>query len=107
MLQGRDAGIRRLVSLHRRPSGRRCCFSPRVRWWERLRETAAMASLDTAQLSALASSVDDTIIRVAELGERLDDGATSDAANALFEAERSLKMARRSLERAGRALTAG
>ncbi len=63
-----------------------------------------MASLDTAQLSALASSVDDTIVRVAELGERLDDGATSDAANALFEAERSLKMARRALARAGRAL---
>ena len=30
-LIGRDAGIRRLVSLHRRPSGRRCCFSSRMR----------------------------------------------------------------------------
>jgi hypothetical protein len=65
-----------------------------------------MASLDTAQLSALAAGIDDTIARVAELGERLDTGATSHAANALFEAERALKMAQRSLARASRALDA-
>lgn len=64
----------------------------------------AMSSLDRAQLSAIASSIDDAIVRVAALGEQLDTGGTADAANALFEAERSLTMATRALERAGKAL---
>ncbi len=64
----------------------------------------AMSSLDRAQLSAIAASIDDAIVRVAALGEQLDTGGTADAANALFEAERSLTMATRALERAGKAL---
>jgi hypothetical protein len=63
-----------------------------------------MSSLDRAQLSAIAASIDDAIVRVAALGEQLDTGGTADAANALFEAERSLTMATRALERAGKAL---
>ncbi len=63
-----------------------------------------MASLDHAQLSSIVANVDETVTRVADLGERLDGGGSSDAANALFEAERSLKMASRALARAGRAL---
>ncbi len=63
-----------------------------------------MATIDAAELSSIVDSVDETTTRVAHLGERLDDGTTSDAANALFEAERSLKMAARALARARRAL---
>lgn len=63
-----------------------------------------MTTLDDAQLSSIVATVDDTVIRVADLGERLDGGGTSDAANALFEAERSLKMASRALARARRVL---
>lgn len=64
-----------------------------------------MASIHLAQLSSIAASVDDTIVRVADLGERLDGADASDAANALFEAERSLKMAGRALARSRRALS--
>lgn len=63
-----------------------------------------MASLDRAQLSSIAETVEETVARVADLGERLDGAGTSDAANALFEAERSLKMAGRALARAGRSM---
>ncbi len=63
-----------------------------------------MASIDHAQLLSLVDSVDDTTTRVAALGERLDGSGSSDAANALFEAERSLKMAGRALARARRHL---
>lgn len=63
-----------------------------------------MATLDHAQLSSIAETVEETVTRVADLGERLDSAGTSDAANALFEAERSLKMASRALARAGRSL---
>ena len=61
-----------------------------------------MASLPEAQLSAISSGLDETIGRVAELGESLDHGGAADAANALFEAERALKMAARALARARR-----
>lgn len=63
-----------------------------------------MSSLDRAQLSAITASITDATDRVAALGEHLDVGGTSDAANALFEAERALKMAGRALARANRAL---
>ncbi|HEX2576729.1 MAG TPA: hypothetical protein VHK88_10305 [Aquihabitans sp.] len=63
-----------------------------------------MATIDAAELSSIVDIVDETTTRVAQLGERLDDGSTSDAANALFEAERSLKMAARALARARRGL---
>jgi hypothetical protein len=63
-----------------------------------------MASLDHAQLSAIAATVEDSSTRVAELAERLHDGNTSEAASALYEAERSLQMAGRALDRARRHL---
>ena len=43
----------------------------------------AMSSLDRAQLSAIAATIDDATTRVAALGEQLDAGGTADAANAL------------------------
>lgn len=67
-------------------------------------QTAAVTSLDRAQLSAIADSIADATERVAALGEQLDVRGTSDAANSLFEAERALKMATRALTRASRAL---
>ena len=63
-----------------------------------------MASLDQAQLSSLGDGIDDLARRVAALAEQLDGGANSDGANALYEAERSLRMATRAIERARRAL---
>jgi hypothetical protein len=67
-------------------------------------QTAAMPSLDQAQLSALADGVDDLARRTARLADHLEGSDTSDAANALFEAERSLRMAERAMARARRSL---
>lgn len=64
----------------------------------------AMASAELARLASLAANVEETVAGVAELGEHLDATSASDAANALFEAERSLKMAGRSMARARRSL---
>ncbi|CAN5416410.1 hypothetical protein BH10ACT1_BH10ACT1_10230 [soil metagenome] len=66
-------------------------------------QTRPMPSLPQAQLSAISSGLDETIVRVAELGEQLDNGESGDVANALYEAERALKMAARALARARRA----
>ena len=63
-----------------------------------------MSSSAHAQLSSLAASVDDVVARLSELAESLDTGSPSDAANALFEAERSLLMARRAIDRGRSAL---
>lgn len=63
-----------------------------------------MASLDHTQLSALAAGVDDLAHRAAELAESLDQGPTAEAAVAMYEAERSLAMAARAVERARRTL---
>jgi hypothetical protein len=63
-----------------------------------------VASLDQAQLSSLNDGVLELARRAAELGEQLDGGLSSDAANSLFEAERSLRMAERAIERARRSL---
>lgn len=63
-----------------------------------------MASLDHAQLSALASGVDELARRSAELAGALEHGLSSEAATALYEAERSLVMAGRAVERARRSL---
>ncbi|QXC62566.1 hypothetical protein KSP35_07150 [Aquihabitans sp. G128] len=63
-------------------------------------------ALPHAQLSAISSGLDELVVRVAELGEALDADGGSDAANALFEAERALKMATRALARARRSLRA-
>lgn len=76
-------------------------------WWVGGRaRLAAMASLDTARLASLAANVEENVAGVAELGEHLDRSGYSDAANALFEAERSLKMASRALARARRSMSA-
>jgi hypothetical protein len=64
---------------------------------------AAMASLPRSQISSVADGIEDLARRVAELADELD-GSSSDSANALYEAERSLRMASRAMERAGRTL---
>lgn len=63
-----------------------------------------MASLDAAQLSSIASGIEDLADRSAALAEDLDTADTAEAANALFEAERSLRMAMRAVERGQRVL---
>jgi len=63
-----------------------------------------MASLPDSQLSALASSIEDTSGRVAALAELLTGEGASEAASILFEVERTLDMATRSVNRARRAL---
>lgn len=69
-------------------------------------QTALVASLDRTQLSSIADGVDDLTRRVAHLAEQLEERHQADAAGALFEAERSLRMASRAVERARRALPA-
>jgi hypothetical protein len=61
-----------------------------------------MPSLDQAQLSSLGDGIDDLAQRAALLAEQLESSDAPDAANALFEAERSLRMAGRAVERARR-----
>ncbi|MGI8709592.1 MAG: hypothetical protein ACR2LA_01140 [Acidimicrobiales bacterium] len=63
-----------------------------------------MASLDAAQLSSIAAGIEDLADRSAALAEELDTTESADVANALFEAERSLRMAMRSVERGQRVL---
>src|SRR3954471_18648612 len=63
----------------------------------------AMASLPRSQISSVSDGIDDLARRVAELADELA-GSSSDSANALYEAERSLRMASRAMERAGRTL---
>ncbi len=113
-LVGRDAGIRRLVSLHRRPFGGggavfpagRCPPPAPVGVARATGQTAAMSSLARSQLSVLIDTVGDLAGRTAVLAEQLHEGSTSEAANALVEAERSLLMAARALVRAQRTLDA-
>lgn len=62
-----------------------------------------MSTLPDSQLSAIASAIDDLAVRVAELAEELQATHDADRAAALFEVERSLRMANRSLDRARRA----
>lgn len=70
----------------------------------RFRHTAAMATLPSAQISALASGIDDLVNRVAQLATELEESHEAEAAAALYEVERSLQMANRSMDRARRAL---
>ncbi len=63
-----------------------------------------MASLHDSQLSAIASAITDLSERAASLAAALDDDGSSEPAAALFEVERALQMAVRSVERARRAL---
>ena len=63
-----------------------------------------MTSLSTAQLSALASGISDMADRVAQMAVELEGEHEAEAAAALYEVERSLLMANRSMDRARRAL---
>ena len=63
-----------------------------------------MASLQDSQLSAIAATIEDLSGRVASLAEDLQGDGWADPATALFEVERSLRMAQRSIDRARRGL---
>ncbi len=63
-----------------------------------------MATLSASQLSALAAGIDDLSVRAAQLADELSGDGAAEAATAIYEAERSLLMASRSLARARRAL---
>lgn len=63
-----------------------------------------MASLHNAQLAAITSAVEDNSQRIVDLAGALDESRSSDAIADLYEAERSLRMAGRSLARAAKAL---
>jgi hypothetical protein len=63
-----------------------------------------MATLSSAQLSALSSAIDDLGERSAALATELEGEHEAEAAAALYEVERSLRMANRSMDRARRAL---
>ena len=62
-----------------------------------------MASPDS-QLSAIADQVTDLARRVADTAAELDRDEATDAATALYEVERSLNAATRSLDRTRRSL---
>ncbi|NLV55209.1 MAG: hypothetical protein GXY13_06330 [Acidimicrobiales bacterium] len=57
-----------------------------------------------AQLSALTDAVDQLVERIAAGATASDRSPTEAVAAALFDAERSLRSARRALDRAGRSL---
>ena len=63
-----------------------------------------MSVSPAAELSALASSLDDLHARIGSLAHQLDQEPTQRAAIDLFEVERSLRTARRRMERALMAL---
>jgi hypothetical protein len=63
-------------------------------------------SLDHARLSSLAAAVEELATRAGELAAALEGGLTAEASVALVEAERSLRMAGRAVERARRVLDA-
>ncbi len=65
---------------------------------------AVMATLSSAQLSALASGIDDLSERAVALAVELEAEHEAEASAALYEVERSLRMATRSMDRARRAL---
>ena len=67
-------------------------------------QTAAMPGSPTAELSALASSLDDLTQRIGTLAQSLDQEPTDRAAIDLYETERSLRTASRRLESAQREL---
>jgi hypothetical protein len=59
---------------------------------------------DRAELSALATSIDEVTRRVTEAADRLRGTPRDDIANGLYEVERSLLTAGRKLDRVIRAL---
>jgi hypothetical protein len=56
------------------------------------------------QLSALGASIEDLVVRAATLAQVLEADGAGEPAAALYEVERSLQMAARSVDRARRAL---
>jgi hypothetical protein len=63
-----------------------------------------MASLHDSQLSAIASAIADLAERSATMAATLEHDGSGEPAAALFEVERALQMAVRSVERARRSL---
>ena len=61
-----------------------------------------MSDAGQAQLSVLGAQIDELAQRAALMAEALDAPNTAEACTALFEAERSLVMAGRAVERARR-----
>lgn len=61
-------------------------------------------SLHHARVSSLASAVEELSTLAGDLASALEGGATGEASVALYEAERSLNMAVRAVERAKRSL---
>ena len=74
-------------------------FSPKV-----IQTFAMTISLDS-QLSALNASIEELAARSAVLANTLEEAHETEACTALFEVERSLRMASRSADRARRALS--
>ena len=60
----------------------------------------AMTVAPDAQLSVLSASINDLTAQVSQLAEQLEGDGAPEPAAALFEVERSLEMATRSLGRA-------
>ena len=63
-----------------------------------------MPAASDPQLSSLGASIEDLARRAAELAQDLEGDGASEPAASLFEVERSLRMAVRSLDRARRTL---
>jgi len=61
-----------------------------------------MPASPAAEMSALATTLDELTARVTALAQRLDRGPTEGVAIDLFEVERSLRTATRRLQRARR-----
>lgn len=61
-------------------------------------------TLDHARISSLATAVDDLAALAGQMAAALEGGATGEASVALYEAERSLNMAGRAVERARRSI---
>ncbi|MEX0663203.1 MAG: hypothetical protein WD598_00365 [Acidimicrobiia bacterium] len=59
-----------------------------------------MTTSDLAELSTLRAQIDDVVERVVTTAERYDDTSDSAVSSDLFAAERALRVARRSLDRA-------
>lgn len=69
-------------------------------------QTGTMPAAHDAQLSAIAAAIDDLAARSAALADAVEGEGASEASSALFEVERSLQMAGRSVDRARRSLGA-
>ncbi len=63
-----------------------------------------MTASDAAELSSLATVLEDTTTRITTMAERYQDTTREDVTSRLFEVERSLRRAIRSIEQLGRDL---